>query len=48
MAARIAFTDGRLAEVVRERQDLAEQVAATDRALIAAVSQPIRGTRCDR
>jgi CHAT domain-containing protein/tetratricopeptide (TPR) repeat protein len=40
MAARIASTDGRLAEVVRERQDLAEQVAATDRALIAAVSQP--------
>jgi CHAT domain-containing protein len=40
MAARIASTDGRLAELVRERQDLAEQVAATDRALIAAVSQP--------
>jgi CHAT domain-containing protein/Tfp pilus assembly protein PilF len=40
MAARIASTDGRLADVVRERQDLAEQVAATDRALITAVSQP--------
>ncbi|MBO0740978.1 MAG: CHAT domain-containing protein [Hyphomicrobiaceae bacterium] len=40
MAARIASTKGQLAELVRERQDLAEEVAATDRALIAAVSQP--------
>jgi CHAT domain-containing protein/tetratricopeptide (TPR) repeat protein len=40
MSARIASADGELAELVRERQDLAEQMAATDRALIAAVSQP--------
>src|SRR5262245_31805072 len=39
MAARIASSDGGLAELARERQDLAEQIAATDRALIAAVSQ---------
>ena len=40
MSARIASADHRLAELVRERQDLAEQMAAADRALIAAVSQP--------
>jgi CHAT domain-containing protein/tetratricopeptide (TPR) repeat protein len=40
MSARIASADHRLAELVRERQDLVEQMAAADRALIAAVSQP--------
>jgi len=40
MSARIASADNGLAELVRERQDLAEQVGATDRALIAAASEP--------
>ncbi len=40
MSARLAAADGRLAELIRESQDLAEEVRAADRALIAAVSQP--------
>jgi len=40
MSVRMAAADGRLAELIRESQDLAEEVRAADRALIAAVSQP--------
>ena len=40
MSARVASADDRLAELVRERQDLAEQLGASDRALIAAAAQP--------
>ena len=40
MSARLAAGGGRLGELVRERQDLAEQAIATDRALIALLSQP--------
>ena len=40
MSARIAAADVRLAELVRESQDLGEAVRAADRALIAAASQP--------
>ena len=40
MSARLAAGGGRLGELVRERQDLAEQAAATDRALIALLAQP--------
>jgi CHAT domain-containing protein/Tfp pilus assembly protein PilF len=39
MSVRVAAADDGLAELVRERQDLVQQVEATDRALIAAVSQ---------
>ena len=39
MSARIAATDARLAELVRERQDLADAIGAADRALITAASQ---------
>ena len=39
MAARIAAGGGQLGDIVRERQDLAEQAAATDRALITLMSQ---------
>ena len=47
MSARIASADNGLAELVRERQDLAEQVGATDRALIAASSQPAQARSPD-
>jgi CHAT domain-containing protein/Tfp pilus assembly protein PilF len=47
MSARIASADDRLAELVRERQDLAEQVGATDRALIAAASEPAQARNPD-
>jgi CHAT domain-containing protein/tetratricopeptide (TPR) repeat protein len=47
MTARIAFADSRLSELVRERQDLAEQVGANDRALIAAASQPAQARSPD-
>jgi CHAT domain-containing protein/tetratricopeptide (TPR) repeat protein len=40
MAERAAAGGGQLGEVVRERQDLADQAAAIDRALIAYMSQP--------
>ena len=40
MAARVAAGGGQLGEAVRERQDLADQAAAIDRALIALMSQP--------
>lgn len=40
MSARVAAGGGQLGELVRERQDLADQAAATDRALIALMSQP--------
>src|SRR5262245_39803419 len=40
MSARIAAANARLAELVRERQDLADEIGAADRALIAAASQP--------
>jgi CHAT domain-containing protein/tetratricopeptide (TPR) repeat protein len=40
MATRVAAGGGQLGETVRERQDLADQVAAIDRALIALMSQP--------
>ena len=39
MAARIAAGGGQLGDIVRERQDLTEQAAATDRALITLMSQ---------
>ena len=39
MSARVAAANGRLAGLVRERQDLADEIGATDRALIAAASQ---------
>jgi CHAT domain-containing protein/Tfp pilus assembly protein PilF len=40
MSARLAAGGGQLGELVRERQDLAEQAIAADRALIALLSQP--------
>jgi CHAT domain-containing protein/Tfp pilus assembly protein PilF len=40
MSARIAAANARLAELVRERQDLADEIGAADRTLIAAASQP--------
>jgi CHAT domain-containing protein len=40
MSARVAAASGELAGLVRERQDLADEIGATDRALIAAASQP--------
>jgi CHAT domain-containing protein/tetratricopeptide (TPR) repeat protein len=40
MAVRAAAGGGELGDAVRERQDLAEQAAANDRALIALMSQP--------
>ena len=39
MSVRIAAADNGLSELVRERQDLVQQIEATDRALIAAASQ---------
>ncbi|MDQ8732184.1 CHAT domain-containing tetratricopeptide repeat protein [Bradyrhizobium sp. LHD-71] len=41
MSARLAAGGGKLGELVRERQDLAEQAVATDRAMIALLSQPM-------
>jgi CHAT domain-containing protein/Tfp pilus assembly protein PilF len=40
MSARIAEGGGDLAARVRERQDLSEQAIATDKMLVAAISQP--------
>jgi CHAT domain-containing protein/tetratricopeptide (TPR) repeat protein len=40
MSARVAAANGQLTELVRERQDLADEIGASDRALIAAASQP--------
>jgi CHAT domain-containing protein/Tfp pilus assembly protein PilF len=40
MSARIAEGNGDLAARVRQRQDLAEQAIATDKMLVAAISQP--------
>jgi CHAT domain-containing protein/tetratricopeptide (TPR) repeat protein len=47
MSARVAAGGGRLGQLVRTRQDLAEEAAALDRALIAAVSVPAQTRKPD-
>ena len=47
MSARVAAGGGRLGQLVRTRQDLAEEAAAVDRALIAAVSRPAEARKSD-
>ena len=47
MSARVAAGGGRLGQLVRSRQDLAEEGAAVDRALIAATSQPAQARKFD-
>ena len=47
MSARIAAGGGRLGQLVRTRQDLAEERAAVDRALIAATSQRAQARKFD-
>ncbi len=47
MSARVAAGGGRLGQLVRTRQDLAEGAAAVDRALIAAVSRPSQVRKSD-
>ena len=47
MSARVAAGGDHLGQLVRTRQDLAEQGAAVDRALIAAVSRPAQARKFD-
>ncbi len=47
MSARVAAGGGRLGQLVRTRQDLAEEAAAADRALIAAVSLPAQARKSE-
>jgi CHAT domain-containing protein/tetratricopeptide (TPR) repeat protein len=47
MSARVAAGGDRLGQLVRTRQDLAEEGAAVDRELIAAVSRPAQARKFD-